>query len=358
MESREIRAAVTIGTIALVCAALTYAQAESQRNSQPNPYRAIANWANLPAGRSWGQTSAVDVDSHDHVWVADRCGGTSCAGKTENPIFEFDSSGKLLTSFGGGLFVCPHGIFIDRDGNVWITDTQREDGKGQQVLKFSADGRVLLKLGRPGVAGDSPDTLNEPTDVVVAANGDIFVANGHTPGNPIERIMKFSRDGKFIKMWGKKGSAPGELDGPHALAVDSKGRLFVGDRSNNRIEIFDQNGRFLEEWKQFGRPSGLFIDRHDVLYVSDSESEDQVIPWSGQWSFLPKGYGYNPGWKRGIRVGSARDGSVSAFIPDLQAPTGGPNDATSGAEGVAADSTGAIYAAEAGARDLKKYIKP
>ena len=241
---------------------------------------------------------------------------------------------------------------------MWITDTQREDGKGQQVLKFSADGRVLLKLGRPGVAGDSPDTLNEPTDVVVAANGDIFVANGHTPGNPIERIMKFSRDGKFIKMWGKKGSAPGELDGPHALAVDSKGRLFVGDRSNNRIEIFDQNGRFLEEWKQFGRPSGLFIDRHDVLYVSDSESEDQVIPWSGQWSFLPKGYGYNPGWKRGIRVGSARDGSVSAFIPDLQAPTGGPNDATSGAEGVAADSTGAIYAAEAGARDLKKYIKP
>ena len=163
------------------------------------------------------------------------------------------------------MFVFPHGISVDKDGNVWVTDGQGEGGKGHQVFKFSPEGKVLLTLGKAGITGDGPDTFNQPSDVIVAPNRDIFVADGHGRDSNA-RIVKFSKDGKFVKTWGRKGSAPGELDTPHALAFDSKGRLFVADRNNNRIQIFDQEGKFLDEWKQFSRPSGLFIDKNDVIY--------------------------------------------------------------------------------------------
>jgi sugar lactone lactonase YvrE len=174
--------------------------------------------------------------------------------------------------------------------------------------------------------------------VAIAPNGDIFVADGHG-GNSNNRIVKFTKDGKFIKTWGKKGTDPGEFDIPHCLAFDSKGRLFVGDRNNNRIQIFDQDGNYIAEWKQFSRPSGIFIDKHDIIYVTDSESES-----------VSKNH---PGWKRGIRVGKVKDGSVTAFIPDpVEIATG-----TSAAEGIAVDSKGTIYGAEVGPKDLKKYVK-
>ena len=315
------------------------AQRDAPANSQPNPYRTIENWGKLPEGRTWGSTSAVDIGPDGSIWVAERCGANSCSGSNLAPILQFDPSGKLLKSFGQGLFVFPHGIFADKEGNVWITDAQGRDGKGHQVIKFSPEGKILLTLGKTGVSGDSPDTFNQPSDVVVAPNGDIFVADGHG-GNSNARIVKFSREGKFIKTWGKKGSAPGEFDTPHAIAMDSQGRIFVGDRGNNRIQIFDRDGNFLAEWKQFGRPSGVFIDKHDVIYVADSESRTEN----------------HPGWKRGIRIGSAKDGSVTAFIPDPEPdPDHHP---TSAAEGVAADSAGNIYGAEVGLKDVKKYVKP
>ena len=322
----------------IVLAGILVAVVNAQPNSQPNPYRTVANWGQLPEGRTWGSTSAVDVDRAGNLWVAERCGANTCAGKTDAPILKFDPSGKLLTSFGAGMFVFPHGISVDPDGNVWITDGQGRDGKGHQVFKFSPDGKVLMTLGKAGVAGDGPDTFNQPSDVAIAPNGDIFVADGHG-GNTNARIVKFSRDGKFIKTWGKKGSAPGEFDVPHTLAFDSKGRLFVGDRANNRIQIFDQDGSFLEQWAQFGRPSGVFIDKNDILYVADSESNAMR----------------HPGWKRGMRVGSAKDGSVTAFIPD---PEPDPDhSATSAAEGVAADAMGNIYGAEVGPKGIKRYVK-
>ena len=175
--------------------------------AQDNPYRVVEDWAKLPEGRTWGSTAAVDVDANDHIWVAERCGANSCADSSLAPILEFDPSGQLLRSFGVGLFVFPHGIGVDKEGNVWVTDGQGKDGKGHQVFKFSPDGRILMTLGKAGVTGDGPDTFNQPSDVAVAPNGDIFVADGHGRDSNA-RIVKFSKDGRFIKAWGKKGKPP------------------------------------------------------------------------------------------------------------------------------------------------------
>ena len=325
----DFQRAITVIALVFACAGLGRAQ--------DNPYRVVEAWAKLTEGRPWGLTAAVDVGTDDHIWVAERCGANSCVDSTLAPILEFDQSGKLVKSFGAGLFVFPHGIAVDKEGNVWVTDGQGKNSKGHQIFKFSRDGQILMTLGKAGVAGDGPDEFNQPSDVIVAANGDIFVADGHG-GNSNARIVKFSRDGKFIKAWGKKGIAPGEFDTPHGLAFDSKGRLFVADRNNNRIQIFDQEGNFIEQWTQFSRPSGIFIDAKDNIYVADSESNSVRA---------------HPGWKRGIRIGHVKDGYVTAFIPDPVENVKG----TSAAEGVAADSLGNIYGAEVGPKALKKYVK-
>ena len=309
--------------------------------SQPNPYRTVEHWFTLPHGRTMGSTSSVFATRDGHVWVADRCGVNSCAGSPLDPIMEFDAKGKLLKAFGAGMFVFPHCLTFDSDGNLWVCDGQGKDGKGQQVFKLSKEGKVLMTLGKAGVAGDGPDTFDQPNSVAFAPNGDVFISDGHNAGRGNARVMKFSKDGKFIKQWGGHGSEHGQFEVPHTLAFDSKGRLFVGDRSNNRIQIFDQDGKFLDEWKQFSRPSGIFIDRKDIIYVTDSESTDK------------DGYGHNPGWKRGIRIGSAKDGKVTAYIPDPSPGTA----ITSAAEGVAADAKGNIYGAEVGPKDVKKYVK-
>ena len=326
----------------LVLAALaTCCGGYGQPNSQPNPYRTVEGWLKLPDGRVWGSSSAIDIDPDGKsIWVAERCGANSCAGKTDPPVLKFDSTGKLLTSFGASMFIFPHGMFVETSGNVWVTDGQGREGKGHQVFKFSPSGEVLMTLGKAGVAGSGPDEFNQPSVVIVAKDGAIFVADGHG-ANSNARIVKFSMDGKFLKTWGKKGTGPGEFDTPHALAFDSKGRLFVADRANNRIQIFDQDGKFLDQWTQFSRPSGVFIDSHDTLYVADSESTGN------------DGYGHNPGWKRGIRIGSAKDGKVTAFIPDPSPGTG----ATSAAEGVAADRAGHVYGAEVLSKSVKRYVR-
>jgi sugar lactone lactonase YvrE len=318
-------------------------------NQAPNPYRTIEGWARLPEGRAWGSTSAVEIDRDGHsIWVAERCSANSCAGSDLDPILKFDSTGTLVKSFGAGLLLSPHGIFVDREGNVWVTDCactgtaqQRQTpGKGHQVYKFSPDGTLLLTLGKAGGARE-PEYFYQPNDVLVAPDGSIFVAEGHSSAATANaRVLKFAPDGRFLKAFGTKGSGKGGMDQPHALAMDSRGRLFVGDRSNNRILLMDQEGNLLAEWNQFSRPSGIFIDRNDLIYVADSES-GSVNPAHGAW-------------KRGIRIGSAKDGKVTGFIPD-------PDEAatnTSAAEGVAVDARGNIYGAEVGPKALKKYVKP
>ena len=264
------RSTLRLAIIALsaMAAGAVYSETVAPTNNLPNPYHG-APFGQMPEGRTWGSTAGVWVDPDGtSVWVAERCGGNSCADSNLPPVLKFDASGKLVQSFGAGMFIFPHGMFVDPQGNVWVTDGQGKNGKGHQVFKFSPQGTVLLALGKKGVAGTGPDEFNAPSSVLVAPNGDIFVGDGHG-GDTNSRIVKFDKNGKFIKTWGKKGSAPGEFDTPHALAMDSRGRLYVGDRNNNRIQIFDQDGNFIAQWPQFSRPSGVYIDRNDNIYVAE-----------------------------------------------------------------------------------------
>jgi NHL repeat len=328
-------------------------------NDLPNPFQAGVDWGQLPAGRTWGSTASVTTAPDGTIWVADRCGnsgagGNTCGGASAgvNPIFQFDTSGKLLKSFGAGIFTSPHKLTIDKDGNLWMADNGQH-----QVMKLDQTGKVLMTLGKKGVAGAGNDEFDAPTEVAIAPNGDVFVADGHTGGGTAvgnARVMKFDKNGTFIKSWGKKGIGAGEFDAPHTLAFDSRGRLFVGDRQNNRIQIFDQEGRFLDQWFQFGRPSGIYIDtRTDTIYVADSESRDGRTN-VGRSGLPATGYSFNLGARRGIRIGSTRDGSVKSFIPD-PCPYPYPG-GTSMAEGVSADAAGDVYGAD-NLTDVRKFVR-
>jgi DNA-binding beta-propeller fold protein YncE len=337
-----------IASAMLVCLA-------SSAYGQPNPYRLVENWAQLPKdmnGGKWGEVIGVKPGPDGSIWVLHRCfnvmpeGSATCVGRDNiPPIMKFDTSGRLLESFGQGVFAFPHGFHIDHDGNIWATDANRHqtvlglpaNGRGHQVFKFDPHGKVLMTLGRAGVAGKGQDTFDQPTDVVVGRDGAVFVSDGHGSNN---RIVKFSRDGRYLKEWGKTGSGPGEFDQPHALDIDPQGRIFVADRSNNRLQIFDQEGNYLDQWKQFGRPSGHFIAPDGTILVTDSQSNAKR----------------NPGFRRGISIGNIRDAVVTAFIPD---PDSERQESTTitGASGIMIDPTGSIYAADVEPHTVRKYVK-
>jgi DNA-binding beta-propeller fold protein YncE len=327
-------------------------------NSGANPYRIIRDWAQLNSeGRPWGGSNGVAIDRDGKsVWAVDRCSpGTApgCLGSKANPVHLFDESGKEVRSFGGGMFVWPHGIHIDRDGNVWVADARApspeelmkfpgEEGKGSVVVKFNPQGKSLMTLGKAGVRGNPPEGLTDPTDVVTdPANGDVYVAESHTDvtaPNLVGRISVFDRNGKFLRVIGKTGTGPGEFRTPHAIEFDSQGRLIVADRHNHRIQILTKEGKFVAEFHEFGRTSGLAIDRSDVIYTADSESNERV----------------HPGWQRGIRIGSLKDGKVTVFISPHMTPNS-PDGAMG--EGIAIDPAGNVYTAEAQLRGVTKYVR-
>lgn len=323
--------------------------------NMPNPNPVVTrNWGDLPAGREWGSTAGIDIDPTDgHIVAYERCGAGSfgsgvpinCDTNPVDPIFKFDrNTGEVLANFGGGLMMTPHGIDVDAEGNVWVTDfAGNEEGtKGHQVHKFSPEGELLMSLGVPGQTGNDGAHFNQPNDVIVAPDGSIFVSDGHNGQGMITnealaegrergdtaRIMKFAPDGTFIKQWGRLGLEHGEFRTPHAMEFDSKGRLWVADRGNHRIEIFDQEGNYLESRYTYGRISGLFITADDEVYAIDSESSPLNHPM----------------WRNGVRIGHIDSDHTTAMIPPFEREDR-LYQGTAG-EGVAVDADGNVYAAE------------
>jgi sugar lactone lactonase YvrE len=370
-QTRRIALALmAAAALGVATEAQTPAPTAAPTNDLPNPFQTISGYFKLPAGRTWGSTSAIEIDKDGKsIWVAERCGANSCWDATKgemstlDTVFHFDEKGNLIKSFGAGMMVFPHGIHVDRDGNVWVTDgndnlPRRARGAaadaplppapakvvGHQVIKFSPDGKVLLAVGKaggnPANEVTDPGSFYQPNDVITLPNGDILVGEGHNDPTISHRIVRLDKTGKFLSAFGKRGSGPGEFMQPHGLALDSQGRLFVADRGNNRVQVMTTDGKFIADWPQFSRPSGIFIDKNDMLYSADSESGS-----------------VNPGhkaWVRGIRIGSAKDGKVMYFIPDPQKDlmTG-----TLAAEGVTVDAAGNIYGAEVGPRQVQKYTR-
>ncbi len=331
-------------------------------SAQPNRYRQVEAPEPPPHlnGGRWGEMIQVRVGPADHVFVLHRCfkvvlgdpgvapghsdGLTAdCLGRwaVHPPILEFDAEGRFVGSYGVGLFARPHGFDVDSEGNLWVTDAGLIPGEmGSVVKKLSPSGEVTMTLGTPGVVGRSETTFDRPSGVTVAPSGEIFVTDGEASN---DRLVKFSAEGRYLLEWGTSGSGPGQFDNPHDVAVDARGRVFVADRGNSRIQIFDANGGFLDAWTSFGRPSGIFVNRlTGVLYSTDSQSNART----------------NPGVRRGIYVGSAVTGEVTDFIPDPDIELA-DRTRISGASGVASNSTDTvIYAADVAPHRLRMYRRP
>jgi peptidylamidoglycolate lyase len=292
--------------IALAAAATIFTAGARAAESR---YQLVENWAQFPPGvTKWGMATGVDIDPHGNIYVFHR--------NESMPIMAFDLHGKFLRAWGQGMFKTTHFLRADRFGYIWVTD--RGD---MQAFKFNSDGKLLMTIGRKGVTGDntSQDAFNGMADLAVAKNGDIFIADGEGPNT---RVVKYSKDGKFIKWWGGKGTEPGQFNMPHSIAIDSKGRIYVADRSNNRIQIFDQDGKFLNQWSHFGTPWGLFITKNDMLYVVDGTENNCLL------------------------IASTKDGKVLDRIEGLSNPTA-----------VTVDSSGAIYVGEVNGTNVKKFVK-
>jgi hypothetical protein len=377
VRSLLVACALVLAALAATAGSQTNRDASVPKPTLPNPYVLVPDWPTLPAsmkgpnGKKWGEVIRVQVAANGSIWVFQRCfndqpqGDATCLnrGEANPPILEFNPAGQLLRSFGVGLFAHPHGFTVDKDGNIWTTDTNDEETilgilaknpqgvrMGQVVFKISPRGKVLMTIGTPGVGGNGPYLFDRPTGVAIGANGDIFVSDGHSPNKSNSaRIVKFSKDGKFIKAWGRLGSEPGDFREPHDLSIGgSKGWVYVADRQNNRVQVFDQDGKFVAAWKQFGQPSSVYVDKNDNIYVG--ATYEAVAP--GQTALRPTA-GPN---SRAIVIGNAITGELKYLIPDPGDLTKMTDTGTS-ASGIAVDDQGNIYAADVGFNNLRKYSK-
>lgn len=342
------RNTLTLQGLMIALSLVLWSFAASAQTVAGNPYQVIYHWGKLPNDRTMGVVTGVHPDADgEHLWIVERCGANQCAGSDLHPIHKLDRDGNTVKSLGAGLFAWPHGFDIDADGNLWITEgapagdargaAGADLGMGHQVIKLSQDGEVLLRLGEAGVAGDDSRHFSGPAAVLAAPDGSIWVADGHRGGN--NRVLKFAATGELLLELGggieSRSREAGFFNDPHDLKMDSSGRLFVADRGNNRIQIFSQDGELLDIWTQFGRPSGIWIDAGDRIYVADGMSGQQ----------------WNRGWQRGIRIGDANSGWITGFIPDFEVPDG------SGIEFLATDSAGNIYAGQVGRQRFEKYVR-
>jgi len=355
MKAMLMGLAAAIGIVAVSLGGL---QAQAPTRSPlplPNPYRVDESFTlEMPPGlKSLGSVTAVKVAADNNLYVFHRCVLDSCASHDAiNPILVYSPQGKLLEQMGAGQFTWPHGLFVMPDLTFWTADAVAPpaDGaprRGQQVFHHDKNGAVVMALGQPGVPGVGRDTLSRPSDVAIGRNGDIYVADGHG-GRDGARIVKFNSRGEYVTECGGAGTGPGQIMVPHGLAIDSQGRLFVADRNNSRLNIYDANCRFLMEWRQFGRPTSVAIDRNDIIYVTDTQTTVG-----------------RPGFQNGIYIGSATDGTVTGFIPkitprskwEVDAAGGGTEAATNMESiGVAPDGS-AVYGGEVGLLTVIKFVR-
>jgi len=283
------------------------------KSGPPLPYHVVPDWAQLPQGWNFGECSGVDVDKDDNVWVFNR---------GHHPVIQFDRAGKMLQAWNEAPVESSHSIRVDAGGNIWTIDV-----KAHRVLKSTPQGRVLMMIGGVGGApGDNntKDGFNRPTAVTFAPNGDFFVSDGYVNS----RVVKFNAAGIYLTQWGQKGTGDGEFNLVHDVALDAAGRLYVADRTNQRVQIFDQNGRFLGKWTDVGSPWGLYyVKRENALYMCDGVNNRIVkLNTEGQVLGVLSSYGKVPG--------------------KLDFP-----------HNIAVDSTGAIYVAEIKNWRVQKFIK-
>jgi len=247
--------------LAFMSGGLCYPQAQL-KSGPPLPYQLVPDWPRLPKGWNFGECSGVAVDQQDNVWVFNR---------GAHPIIQFDSRGNLLQAWGGEMIKSAHGIRVDRGGNVWAIDV-----KGNTVLKFNPEGRLVMVIGGVrGAAGnnESKDAYNEPTNVAFAPNGDFFISDGYVNS----RVVKYTAQGEYLLHWGRHGMGDGEFNLVHDIVIDSQQRVYVADRTNQRIQIFDTNGKFLGKWTDIGAPWGLdYVARENAIYMCDGLN-DRVV---------------------------------------------------------------------------------
>jgi DNA-binding beta-propeller fold protein YncE len=326
-----------------------------------SPYKTVYNWDKLQ-GRKLGVPSGIQLDPDgQHLWILDRCGANDCANSDLDPILKVDFDGKIVQSFGKGKLAFPHAFLVDRDGNVWVSEGAPagdprgaegfKKGLGHQVIKFDSNGKVLMTLGEAGVAGADDKHFNGPSGIAIAANGDIWITDGH--GGPQKgpnadnmfgsrggnnRLVRFSKEGKFIKAWGggvgSESHDPLRFNDPHGIAIDSQGRIYIADRGNLRVQVLDKDGNFITQWTQFGKPSAIVIDDHDNIYVADGMSNPH----------------WNPGWERGIRIADLKTGWIKAFIPDTDTNLTG-----AGTEFMGLGPKGSIYSGASSRQGLIVY---
>lgn len=302
-------------------------------------HEVVRDWPALPPTHVLGQCVGVGVDSRSNVFVFHHSGREWTTPFPRDPIARPTVSliegrtGKLLAAWGAGLFIMPHGLTVDAQDNVWVTDVGRH-----QVLKFTHDGRLLLALGERGRPGSDRTHFNRPTDVAVLSDGSCYVSDGYENS----RVVRFNAEGRHEFEWGTAGSGPGQFDLPHGIAVDRGGRVFVCDRSNDRLQVFDPRGRFLAEWKgpQLGRPYGVSVSAEGHVFVIDGGEHDDDDP---------------PAQKPGRSAAVELD--AEGRVLDRFGSSGvGPGQFEVGHD-IAVARDGSVYVADAQSRRVQKFVR-